>query len=836
MGLIYRSWLRESLRHPILLVLSVLGVALGVATVVAVDIANESAKRSFLAANETVSGTTTHRFTGAITDELYWKLRVDQSLAVTPVVEGMIEVNDSDGPKVRLYGVDLLAEISDQTNAAWFNAGIGNASTLITEAFTVLATKETASLLNWVVGEELKVSSENGEFSLQLIGLLNPANPLQAQSLRYLLLTDIATAQAVLNMYGKLSAIHANFDDSFQIEEFEQALPDGVRVESQIDRRDSQLALTNAFQINLTALGLLAFLVAMFLIYSTTSFTVMRRRRLIGLIRALGALQRNILYCVLVEVFFVGVIATAIGFFLGIQLSSFLLELVERSIDTLYFPVSAEITVVTSTTIVKGVVLGIGATILSVVPVFRNATSIAPSIAMHHSQADALPKIRTIHLLVIGVAFIAVGLVVIGVSLDSIIFGFAGIFFVIVGYLFIVPLFTGGAKSLLRPVVNRLFGVQGLMVTRAFSSRPGQTSITIAVLCLALSATIGVDVMVNSFRLTVDQWLTSRLRGDIYITTSSRFSSGLQVQDIQLLENIEGIESFGVAKWAEVPDSSGMTTIFAADYGEDAFKGFEFKEISEIDLWSEFSNGAVIVSEPYAYRTGIETGDSIQLFVGRNPVEFPVIGIFYDYSSDQGIVAIHRDTYVEKFGDTTISSASIYSQPNANLQHLADTIESQVSSPTAQVWRNQELHDASMQVFDQTFAITYVLRTLAIIVAFVAVFSALATLQIEREKELVVLRTIGFTVRRNWTIASAETGFMGFLAGIFSIPIGIFMAWLLIWVIEQRSFGWTMKMHVDPAILGEAVLLSVCAALIAGAIAAWRHVRRTPALALQGMD
>lgn len=836
MKFIFVSWFRETLRHPTLTLLSILGVALGVATVVAVDIANESAESSFLIANETVSGTTTHRITGQITDETYRRLRVDLGLAVTPVVEGSIELEQSGAQPLRLYGVDLLAEIDAESNSTWRDLGIQNAATLINNPYTVLSTRETADLLGWSVGEEFRLAAVDGGIALKLIGLLNPSNPLQSQSLRFLLLTDISTAQSVLAMNGYLSAVHATLDESFKIESLRSVLPREARIESQSDHRDSQLALTEAFRINLTALGLLAFLVAMFLIYSTTAFTIMRRRRHIGLIRALGALQRDILYCALIEVLLIGAVATFIGFLLGTQLSRFLLDLVEQSIDTFYFPITAQISVLSYSTVAKAIVLGIGATLLSAIPVIRNITSIAPSIALNRSKTEIQPSGQSLRLFLVGIGTVALGSIVLWAIERSIIMGFAGIFFVIVGYLLLVPLMTDALKQFLRPVVSQKFGVQGLMIIRAFSSKPGQTSTTIAVLCLALSATIGVDIMVSSFRLTVDQWLASRLRGDIYITTSTDSRSGLKSQDITLLEQLPGVESFGVARWVEIADASGMTKVFAADYGQDAFRGFEFKDRINGDLWSEFENGAAIVSEPYAYRSGIRTGDSIKLYFDNTTVRFPVAGVFFDYSSDQGIVAIHRDAYISHSNDLTISSASIYANPNADLQRLADTIEQRISTPRAQIWRNQELHNASMQIFDQTFAITHVLRTLAIIVAFVAVLSALATLQIEREKELVVMRTIGFTVRRNWTLVSAETGFMGFLAGIFSLPVGICMAWLLIRVIEQRSFGWTMPMQIDPLILAEAVGLSVAAALIAGAIAAWRQVRRVPALALQGVD
>ncbi len=836
MRIVLLSWVRETVRHPTLAILSVIGVALGVATVVAVDIANESARVSFLTANATIAGTTTHRITGRVTDELYHELRIEQELNVVPVVEGMVNPVSQESARVRLYGVDLLAEFNDDSNQAWQTAGLGNATALISNPFTFFTTEETANLHDWAVDDRIVILSATGETELQLIGLLETSNPLQAQSLRNLLLTDISTAQAVLGKLGYLTAINATFDGSFDLEAFEQTLPDDVRVENQSDLRDSQLALTEAFQVNLTALGLLAFLVAIFLIYNTISYTVARRRRHIGLLRAIGVQRNDVLYCVLFEVLAMGITATVVGFLIGMQLSEFLLKLVERSIDTLYFPISAGVTVLSTITVVKATLLGVGATVISALPSIKYASLIAPSIAQHQLHADSAGHTSSLRLAMTGIAAAVLGAIVLVGNQRSIVLGFTGIFFCILGYLALVPLLTDVCKRITSPLSKHTFGIQGVLMLRAFSSRPGQTSATIAVLCLALSATIGVDIMVSSFRHTVDELLTNRLRGDIYVTLPSDAFTGFQTEDIQSLQNIAGIASVGVAKWTDVPDGDGSTNVFAADYGEQAFRGFQFKHQSDVDVWEAFQNGAVIISEPYSYRTGLGVDDTVELFNGRVPKNFPIVGVFYDYSSQQGVVAMHRPTYIDHFEDDSISSLSVNTHPEADLEEVAQAIERQFAQSPATVWRNQELHDASMLVFDQTFTITYVLRILAIIVAFVAVLSALATLQIERERELVIFRTMGFTSKQNWSLISAESGVMGGLAGLLSIPIGIIMAWLLIWVIEQRSFGWTMKMLIDPLILMEAVALAVAAALIAGGVSAWRQVRRVPALALQSGD
>ena len=191
-----------------------------------------------------------------------------------------------------------------------------------------------------------------------------------------------------------------------------------------------------------------------------------------------------------------------------------------------------------------------------------------------------------------------------------------------------------------------------------------------------------------------------------------------------------------------------------------------------------------MVSQPV---TGFSSG------MKNRTVEMPVLGVYYDYSSDRGIVTMHRDVFISNFGDETISVAALFAGPDANLETLTSTAEAAITSLGVKFWSARGMHEASMDVFDQTFAITAVLRSLAVVVAFIAVVSVLAMIQIEREPELRIQNAIGFTSRQIFASASIETGVMGLFAGLLSLPVGLILSWLLIWVVNQRSFGWTMQ-------------------------------------------
>ena len=828
------GWARESLRNPILSLLSVIGVALGVATVVAVDVANHSARSSFLAASEDLTGDTTHRILGEVTDNLYVKLRKRFGSKVSPVAKGRVLIPDNSDVQAKLFGTDVVAEFGNSSSdGAFTSSRIGD---LIAMPYSTIATRETLDRLGSSVGDSVTIESRSGRFELQVVGLLDADTPIQRQTFNSLFLTDIATAQTVLGLNGQLSAIRIKVSSDEEAQSVEAMLPQTTWLESDLNTQRSRLSMTQSFQTNLTALGLLALLVAVFLVYNTMTFLVMRRRRRIGILRALGVTRREFISCVLAEVISIGVIASVIGVVFGVQLSKLLLTLVERSIENLYFPIHASLTVVSSTAVFSAIALGLIATIVAALPALREASQVAPSLSARQSYVDLRTPHRKI-LLVFGfLVSLVIGVVILRLNPRNLELGFTGVFTIIVAYMFLVPLLSVGIGRLTRSIAKRFFGVRGILACRAFSVIPGRTSVAVSTLCLAISATVGVGVMISSFRDAVQVWLEDRLVSDIYITTSQRFGATLSMEDIERLKMLPGVESVGTARWSWLRSSDGRSRVFAVNYGEQAFQGFRFKNGAADKLWLPFTSGSVIVSEPYSWQQRVKTGDILKFQHNGRTIELPVAGIYYDYSSDQGIVTMHRDVYAQHFEDHSISSAAVFVNPQADIVDLSNRVEKLITSPGVTVWRNRELYDASLEVFDQTFAITSVLRGLAIIVALIAVLSVLSIMQIEREKELGVQLAMGFTPREIWKSTCFETGLMGFISGLLSLPIGLALAWLLIWVINQRSFGWTMQLQFNSVTLIEAVALSTAAALLAGLLPAWRIANKTLSHIIQFQD
>jgi putative ABC transport system permease protein len=239
-----------------------------------------------------------------------------------------------------------------------------------------------------------------------------------------------------------------------------------------------------------------------------------------------------------------------------------------------------------------------------------------------------------------------------------------------------------------------------------------------------------------------------------------------------------------------------------------------------------------MVTEPYAYHHAIKPGQKIRLRTDQGDQAFEVIAIYTDYTGDQGHLAMSRQNYQHYWFDLGYSGIGVYAREGADLQQLENQI-SQLLTAQQSVKSDQDIYKASMEVFEQTFTITETLRWLSAAIAFVGVFSALMALQFERTRQLGILRAIGITSRQLTVLIISETGLMGLVAGLLAIPVGFIVAYVLIFIVYQRSFGWTMAFYVDSSVLYQGVGLAFVAALLAGVFPAIKMARTKPAEALR---
>ncbi|MEM8861287.1 MAG: FtsX-like permease family protein [Chloroflexota bacterium] len=827
--------LRRAMRKPFQYILFVLGVAIGVAMMVSVDLANGSATKAFELSTDAVTGRATHRLVagpGGIDEDLYTQLRRELGYTNSaPLVDGFVNIPELGGQPYRLLGVDPFAEPP-------FRSYFGNGSesdrfdqnaltTFLTQPNTIFVLGSLAEDFEVSLGDQVTLDRAGEMTAVTVAGFLDPQNSSDAQALGGIIFADISTAQEILRQSGKLTAVDLIAEDEADLEAIQAILPEGVRIENTAASSNAIQQMTAAFELNLTALSLLALLVGMFLIYNTVTFSVVQRRPMFAILRCLGTTGPQLFQLILVEAVILSLIGSVLGLVLGVVLGRGMIVLITQTINSFYFVVNVRSVLIDPFSLVKGVSFGvIAALIASFFPALE-ALRTTPASGLRRSNLEG--KIEGIlpRLLAAWAILCLVGAGLLALPGRNLIVAFAGLFAILIGFALVTPSVTVWLmRAAVRPM-ERLFGAVGRMAPRDINRSLSRTSVAIAALMTAVSVIVGVSIMIGSFRNTVVDWLNQTLQADIYISptsaTANRVEGSLNPEVVDDLITWDGVVAASTAR---------VVRVYAPEYDRDITVSGVSGDISRGNrpyawlprgwdhdrVWEALANSeGVIVSEPLILREEIDyPPDPVVLQTNDGPKEFPIVAVMYDYSSDQGMIWMGSDTYQTNWDDYEISTVALFVEPNADPDTMVDDMRATFAGRQDLVINsNRSLREGSIEIFDQTFAITSALRLLATVVAFIGVLSALMSLQLERSRELGVLRATGMTLRQMWKLSLLETGLMGFVAGLIAIPTGFVLAWVLIYVINVRSFGWTLQMDLQPSYFLQALAVALVAALLA---------------------
>lgn len=845
MPVLYRASFGYLLRHPWQLALALAGICIGVAVIVAVDLANESSRRAFLLSMDAVNGEATHQIVSGpsgVDEKIYSKLRVEHGIrSIAPVVTGHIRYRDT---TLHLLGVDLFAErefrsyaLPGQGERSVLAPGPGDSGAIdvtrkiLTRPGALLASERTARMFGLEAGDEFAVTVAGKDHDALLAGLFTEETEGRLDNL---FVTDVANAQAWLSMRGRLTRIDVKIhgDDRAFRAQLAEILPRDTQLLSAEGRTQAMLDMSEAFMTNLTAMSLLALLVGIFLIYNSVAFAVLQRRGLIGILRALGLTRGQTMSLILVEAIALGIAGSLLGLLFGIWLGENLLQLVSRSISDHYFIVNVTHVAIAPVSLAKGITAGLGATVLAAAVPAIEATSYQPRLAMMRSvlerrTGEFLPGITAAGL---SAAFLA--MFILAFSGDNLIAGLIALFLLILGFALLIPIAARIASVELGPLAGKLLGVPGKMAISGIGASLSRTGVAIVALSVAVSATVGVTVMVDSFRASVNEWLGNTLRSDIYVGVAGGTLDRELMDDLLAVPGIAN-HSTSRGTWLETED--GRVRLLALQLPARARAGTVIREGEPEQVWREFeTEGAVLVSDAYAYRHEVARGDTVHFKTKNGNRAFRIAAVYQSYDSNDGAILMSRRNYDIFFDDPGINSLGIYLEDGADIERVMDEFRELSAGRQALLMNsNARIRELSLGIFDRTFLITDVLYWLAVGVAVIGILAAMLALQLERARELAVLRALGMTPAQMGGLVAIQTGFIGTLSGLAAIPLGIVMAWVLIAVINRRAFGWQMDMMVDPGVLLSSMALAVAAALAAGIYPAWRAASARPALAMR---
>ncbi len=823
-------------RHPWQLGLAVLGITAGVAVIIAVDLANGSARLAFLESLDAVTGEATHQVVGGpdgVDEAFYAELRTERGYtALAPIVESDAVIRNPDGDRVlTLLGADLFAEQALRDYR--FNPGDTSGSfedlfdRFLTAPGSVVVSEQTADELGLRLNESFTVVVRGREREASLVATFADAGTLGAY-----LLADIATAQEWLDSPGRLSRIDIRLNED-ELAAFRALLPDGNRLLHAAGRTQSTLEMTDAFMINLNAMSLLALLVGLFLIYNSASFTVLQRRPLIGTLRALGVTQRQVLFAIVGEAAVLGAIGGILGVLLGVWLGEKLLFFVTQSINDLYFRLAVSDVRLSGITLAKGLAAGVVAALVAAAVPALEAAGYPPRLTMARSTLEgktgrALPWVA-----VAGMALMALAWLTLTASETSLLAGLVAIFLLILSFALTIPWIVAHLAGLFAPLADRLGGVTARLAVAGIAASLSRTGVAVVALAVAVSATIGVSVMVDSFRGSVQSWLERTLSADVYLGLPS---GGIDPDLIEAVTELDAVEAFSTSRRTLFFDGDGQTRLIVIRMAPGGYGGVEILDADPAEVWPRWDReDAVLVSEPYAWRNGLRRGDAVALPTDRGRRDFPVLATFQSYDVNGSGVLMSRSVFDRHWTDTTVDSIGLYLDDAARSGEIVAEVEALGRRFDQRVFAssNTGIRELSLSIFDRTFIITDILYWLAVGVAIVGIFGAMLALQLERGRELGLLRSLGMTRSELSGNVAIQTGTIGALAGLAAIPLGIAMAWVLIEVINRRAFGWQIAMDVAPGFVAGGVLLAIAAALVGGAYPAWRAGGTEPALAMR---
>jgi putative ABC transport system permease protein len=825
-------------QEPLRTVLTTVGIALGIGVVLAIRMANQSAIDGFRSALDTVAGRTSLEIAGSgrgiderLLADLGW---LGEWGDVSPVIEGDAAalVDSSRQEEVHVLGVDIL---QDQPFRQYtLRTGSGRQPVaeeflrLLTDPMSAIVPEAFASRHRLAIGSRLDVVFGDTVRPLVIRGVLANDGPAKVLDGNFVLM-DIAAAQWAFDRLGRVDRIDVRLKDPSRLDDAEAAisrrLSAGLVVQRPARRGAQVERMLASFQFNLSALSLVALLVGVFLVYNTVAASVVSRRAEIGMLRAVGASRTTTLALFIGEALALGTAGCAVGTALGWGMATGAVHLTASTVSTLYVTDAVRVPGLSAADALSAFALGLPLSVLAALAPAIEAFHVSPLDAIASTAQSAAwrrPGARSVvsALVLFAAAAIAARQ---GPVRDLPLFGFAAGILAVMGVACLSPLLLF-AMGRVMPVRWPLFAVEGRLAAAQIARSIPRVAVPVAALATSVSMLVAIAVMVGSFRQTVIYWVGQTLQADLFVATGRRATLDVQPTVSEALEQAvvadPDVELVDRASSVNVPYKGRLVVVGADDWTVLLSKGrlvFKAPAAATDAMRATLGRDAVVVSESLSLRFGVTPGDDVTLPTPSGPRSFPVVAVYYDYSTDRGVVLMDRRTFTNAYGQARPTALSVYLKPGRDPAVTRDRLLTSLGhAHHVFIHTNASLRSEVLQIFDRTFAITYGLEAIAILVSLLGMAGTMITLVMERRHELSLLRLVGADAAQVRRTVMIESGLLGAASQALGIPLGFVLSVLLIDVINVQSFGWTIQWHVPIAFLAQALAALLAASVLAG--------------------
>jgi putative ABC transport system permease protein len=858
--LFYRLMVRPLFREPVRTGLTILGIALGVAVVLAIELSGDAAAGSFHSSLETLSGDNNLevRASGGIPEAVVGQLAtLPYSLRVSPRIEDYAVLRDGK-QTLPLIGLDLIGESTNYTSQNSFGAG-GAATSLAASCgqppFTLAESSDRATNSDpvmqclrdphsiWVgdslhlgAGQHLALLINDKEDDYTVRGTYPDAHGNESA-----IVMDIAAAQHATGRSGRVDRVLLKVPPTPALEEWLQrlreALPQGVDVQTQGTATNENRQMLAAFRWNLRLLSYISLIVGGFLIYNTISVSVVRRRAEIGIVRALGASRALVLVAFLGESVTFGFVGALLGLPLGRLMAAGTVRLMGVTVDALYVSSRPGAIELSASAILLAFVIGVGTVVISALAPAREAASVPPVQAIARERREYEVRTHSARDLLLALVC-AIGALLFSRAPavgGKPLFGYFAAVLLIASCVMAIPYAVGALMRATSGWLGRRFGAEALLASRSLGSSLRRTSVLVAALSTAIAMMVSIGIMVGSFRETVIAWMGEQLPADLYIRPAGDPAADrhptIAPEVADAIAKVPGVAAVDRLRAYEITyngrpvilggaDLSGYRTEHHSDFFSGRDSDAVFREL----------RGAndIIVSEPFTSKHHVKAGDTITLALGEARPQFRIADVYYDYSSERGEILMDRATLLRYLPDPAPTNLAIYVAPGVDVETVRREVLQAAAGHRLLIFSDREIRGEAIRIFDRTFAITYALDAIAVIVAVIGVAGALLALVIDRRRELGLMRFLGAAAGQIRRLILMESAMLGLLANVAGALLGYLLSLILIFVINKQSFGWTIRFHWPIAVLLGGLTFVYIATVLAGLYPASIAVRLNP--------
>jgi putative ABC transport system permease protein len=787
------------------LALSVAGIALGVALGYAVHLVNRAAVEDVAAAVRSVAGEADIEVRGGragFAEALYPKIaRLPGVRFVSPVLELDVGVAGTERT-LRVVGVDIL------------RAAVLQPALLMEQRYDLIAPDRAflsagaSAALGLAKGDTLQLVVGQRRVPLSVAGTL-PGSALRGQAA----LVDIATAQWRFGRLGELNRLDIRVardaDRAVMVQRIQALLPPGAHAAPVENLEQASAYPSRAYRVNLNVLAMVALFTGGFLVFSAQALETARRRGEHALLRVLGLQRRGVARLVLLEAAVLGAVGALLGLVLGYVLAIVAVRAWGGDLGAGAFRGIAPQLAFSPVGAAAYFAAGIAVAVIGALLPARDAARTPPARALKAGDEHAM--FTRASSAVPGVILLAIGAVL--AQLPAVqglpLFGYAAIACLLIGTVALMPWLS-------RAVFDRvpLPSSPGLALALAqLRAAPGQAAVSLAAIVASFSLMAAMAIMVASFRQSVDDWLTRVLPAELYFRTTQAGDTGYLepafVEKARALPQIRRIDFLRSGRVILDPARPPLVLI-ARDRAAAAFPLVEqLPGVPPHPIW---------VSEAVKDIYGFAPGSAVHVpLLGRDHA-FTVAGVFRDYARQHGAILIDRADYAELTGDRRVNDAAVWLAPGATPASLMQALHALPGGEALDLADSSEIRAVSLRIFDRSFAVTYAMEAVAVLVGLFGLSSSLGAMVLARRREFGMLRHLGLTRGQIRRMLAAEGALLAGVGAGAGLVCGTAISLVLVYVVNRQSFNWSIELHPPLALLCSLVAILVVLAVVTAII------------------